>query len=322
MRLTGYVIRKTREMVTVYWELARIVVPVSIATEALSRLGVIEALSPLLSPAMDLFGLPPELGLAWLTGLLVGIWGAISLIFTLVPVTDLTAADITVFSALLLFAHALPIEQKIIQKAGPAMVLTISLRIGGGMLYAFLLHQVLAATGWLSAAADPAWIPMGSVTGWPDFFFGLVEALASMFCVLIGLVFALDILERSGVMALMMKTLSPVLRLAGIRREAEQFASVGLFLGISYGGGLLIREARSGTVPPRDIFVACIFMGFSHSIIEDTVVVMTIGADFTGVFVGRLLFTVVASAVIALMIRSVRDETFFAWMFRGARQTT
>jgi spore maturation protein SpmB len=202
------------------------------------------------------------------------------------------------------------------------MVLTISLRIGGGMLYAFLLHQVLAATGWLSAAADPAWIPMGSVTGWPDFFFGLVEALATMFCVLIGLVFALDILERSGVMALMMKTLSPILRLAGIRREAEQFASVGLFLGISYGGGLLIREARSGTVPPRDIFVACIFMGFSHSIIEDTVVVMTIGADFTGVFVGRLLFTVVATAVIALLIRSVRDETFFAWMFRGARQTT
>ncbi len=62
--------------------------------------------------------------------MLVGIWGAVPLIFTLVvPVSELSTADVTVFSALVLFAHGLPLEQKIIQKAGPGMVATTTLRI-------------------------------------------------------------------------------------------------------------------------------------------------------------------------------------------------
>ncbi len=81
---------------------------------------------------MSLIGLPPELGLAWLTAMLIGIWGAVPLIFTLVPVSSLTSADITVFSALILFAHGLPIEQKIIEKAGPGVLITTTLRVGGG----------------------------------------------------------------------------------------------------------------------------------------------------------------------------------------------
>lgn len=316
MRVVGYAINKTKETLEIYWALVRIVAPVAIATEGLARLGVIEAVSPVLAPVMGVFGLPPELGLAWLTGLLVGIWGAVSLLYTLVPVSALTVADVTVFSALLLFAHALPIEQKIIQKAGPGMILTVFLRVAGGMFYAFLLHHVLAATGWLGEPVEPVWIPMEAVTGWPEFFAGLVEALATMFVVLLVLFWGLEAMKRTGLLSLLMKTLAPVLRLAGIRKEAEEFAAVGLFLGIAYGGGLLIREARSGAVPPRDIFIACVFMGFAHSIVEDTLVVMTLGADLTGVLIGRLAFAVAATALIAFLMRFLGDETFYTWMFR------
>ena len=320
MRVVTDLVRGLRDIFGIFWELVRIIVPVAVGTEVLSRLGVIEMVSPMLAPIMDLFGLPPELGLAWLTGLLVGIWGAISLIFTLVPVSELTVADVTVFSALLLFAHALPIEQKIIQKAGPGMTLTISLRVGGGMIYAFLLHRTLAAAGWLSDPVDPTWIPLNVTTDWLDFFAGLAEALAVMFLVLAGLTWGLALMKRVGLLAVLMWLLSPAMRLAGIRREAEQFAAVGLFLGISYGGGLLIREARSGRVPPRDTFIACVFMGFAHSVIEDTIVVMALGADITSILVGRLAFAIVATALIAALVRSLADDTFFTWMFRRTEQ--
>lgn len=317
MKVLASALRKTRETLEIYYVLARIMVPVTIAAELLSRLGVVEAVAPAFEPVMGLVGLPPELGLAWLTGMLVGIWGAVPLVFTLVPVSSLSVADITVFSALLLFAHGLPIEQKIIQKAGPAMMVTTLLRVLGGLLYAFLLHTFLAATGWLAAPVQPAWIPMSASTDWATFFMGLTETMVSMLVILLVLSWGLDILKSTGLLGLMMRVLEPLLRLAGIRGEAGHFTAVGLFLGISYGGGLLIREARSGAVSPRQVFLSCVFMGFAHSIIEDTLLVMALGADIGGVLIGRLAFAVAATAAIAAFLRTMPDDTFFAWGFHA-----
>jgi len=308
--------RKTRETLEIYWVLVRITVPIAILTELLSRMGAIEAVAPVFAPVMNLIGLPPELGLAWLTGMLVGIWGAVPLVFTLVPVSSLSVADVTVFSALILFAHGLPIEQKIIEKAGPGVIATTLLRIGGGLLYAFLLHHFLEVTGWLSAPVNPVWTAMGATPDWADYFWGLGETMLSMLVILLVLSFGLEILRLTGVLALMMKALSPVLRLAGIRGEAEHLTAIGLFLGISYGAGLLIREAQSGAISPRQVFLSCKFMGFAHSVIEDTIVVMSLGADVYGVLVGRLVFAIVATAAIAALLHRLSDEVFFARMFR------
>jgi len=292
-------------------------VPITIMTELLSRWGVIEAVAPAFAPAMSLVGLPAELGLAWLSGMLVGIWGAVPLIFVLVPVGSLSVADITVFSALLLFAHGLPIEQKIIQKAGPGIITTTLLRVLGGVFYAFLLHRLRSATGWLASPVNPTWIPISATPDWTGFFVGLLETMVSMLVILLVLSFGLEVLRITGLLKLIMKALMPVLRLAGIRGEAGHFTAVGLFLGISYGGGLLIREAWSGSVSPRQVFVSCVFMGFAHSVIEDTLIVVALGADLGIVLGGRIAFAVVATAAVARFLRTVSDETFFTWAFRA-----
>lgn len=313
------ILRNTQETLGIYWVLVRITIPIAIITELLSRMGAIKAVAPVFAPIMNLVGLPAELGLAWLTGMLVGIWGAVPLIFTLVPASSLSVADITVFSALILFAHGLPLEQKIIQKAGPGMIATTMLRILGGLLYAFLLHHVLAATGWLSTPASPAWIPMSATPGWTEYFLGLAETMLWMLVILVVLSWSLQIFKTSGLLDVMMKALSPVLRLAGIRGEAEHLTAVGLFLGISYGAGLLIREAQSGAISPRQIFLSCVFMGFAHSVIEDTLVVIALGADVYGVLAGRLAFAIAATAVIAALLHRLSDKTFFSQMFRQQR---
>lgn len=317
MPILTFARRKIGETLEIYWILVRIMVPVILLTELLSRLGLIDALAPAFGPVMSLVGLPPELGLAWLTGLLVGMWGAIPILFTLVPVSELSVADVTVFSSLLLIAHALPLEQKIVQKAGPGLIVTMLFRALGGLLYAFILHRLLSATGWLSAPANPAWIPMSTSSDWRDVFSGLLETMLTMLVILLGLQFALDILKRTGILDLLITAMAPLLQLAGIKREAGHLAAVGLFLGISYGGGLLIREARSGAVSPRQVFLTCVFMGFAHSIIEDTLLVVALGADVGGVLIGRLVFAVIATAVVARIVRDLPDATFFRWAFHN-----
>jgi len=57
-------------------------------------------------------------------------------------------------------------------------------------------------------------------------------------------------------------------------------------------------------------------MGFAHSIIEDTLIVMALGADVSGVLVGRLVFAVLATAAVGAVIRSMSDESFARWAFR------
>ncbi len=318
MSLLLELLRKTPESLRIYWMLARIMVPIMVGAEVLLRLGVIEHIAPLFEPLMSAVGLPAELGLAWLTAIVVGLWGAVPLLFTLVPVSSLTVGEVSIFSALLLFAHGLPLEQKIIQTVGPGFWFTTFLRVAGGLLYAFLLHHTLQFTGWLSAPVDPTWIPMSATPSWPEFFISLTEAMVWMLVILVGLFWALELFKAFGIMNLLMKALLPVLRLAGIQKEAGHLTLVGLFLGISFGAGVLIREARSRTVSPRQIFLSCVLMGFAHSIVEDTLLMMALGADVFAILLGRVVFAIVATGLIALVLQKLSDAQFHAYFFRAS----
>lgn len=312
-----YGVRRTVDMLRIYWMLVRIIVPVTVATHLLSELGAIDAVAPALAPLMSLYGLQPEFALGILTAALVGIWGGLAVLFTLVPAAAISTADITVFCAMLLFIHGLPIEQRIVQRAGPSFTVTTALRIAGGLAYAAILHAIFQTTGWLSEPIDPAWIPVSETAGWGAFLTDLAWGMLLMLVILLGLSWTVEILRLIGAMGLVNRALGPLFRLAGLSREATHITAVGLVLGIAFGGGLLIAEARAGHVPPRQVFLSCVFMGFAHGLIEDTLVVVAVGADLSSVLFGRLAFAIAATALIALGLKLMSDRDFGRWLYRA-----
>lgn len=93
--------------------------------------------------------------------------------------------------------------------------------------------------------------------------------------------------------------LYPVLRMLGIGKSAANVAVIGTVLGLTFGAGLLIKEAESGTLSKRDIFLTVGFLGLCHSLIEDTTLVMLLGADLSGVLWARLIFALLVIGVLA-----------------------
>ncbi len=94
--------------------------------------------------------------------------------------------------------------------------------------------------------------------------------------------------------------LVPVLRLLGIGRSAANVTVVGVALGLSYGAGLLIRDLDEGVMTRRDAYLALCFLGLLHSVMEDTLLIMALGADLSGILWARMIF---AFAVIAVLAR-------------------
>ena len=109
---------------------------------------------------------------------------------------------------------------------------------------------------------------------------------------------------------LVTKLLAPVLRLLGMSRNAAPVTIVGMTLGLTLGGGLIIQEARSGRLEKRDVFFSITLMGLCHSLIEDPLLMMALGAHLSGTLWARLLFALLAIFLLVNLLRYVPEKTF------------
>lgn len=110
--------------------LVKVMLPVMIAVQAAQAWGWIDILGQAFAPAMGLLNLPAEAGMVWMTGAFVGIYGAIAALISLAPALELTGGQFSALCSMLLFAHALPVEQAIVRRAGASFWATAALRVG------------------------------------------------------------------------------------------------------------------------------------------------------------------------------------------------
>ena len=302
-------LRSTRMFLTI----TRIMLPVMVIVYGADRLGLVRMAGDALTPAMALLGLPPEAGIIWATTILTNIYGGIASMAALSDGMHMTTAQISALGAMMLFAHNVPTEQSVVRRAGASAVITGSLRLGTGILYGAAVSWICRALDLLQDPVSLAWMRQDKTLtqGPPDFWpwvLSTLESLALVFVVITCLVVLLDVLERLGITRLVTRLLTPVLRLSGLEERAAPLTTVGVLLGLAYGGALIIDAADRENFSPRTRLLALSWLSLCHALIEDTLLILALGANLWVILVFR---SVVTLGVLMCLAALTRPET--AW---------
>ncbi len=316
MRLLTLAWKQVREAGEVSLMLFRIMIPVVIAVKILGELGLVKYIAAAFQPLMGLVGLPGEMGLVWATAVVTNMYGGIVVFASMAPGLHMTTAQITVITCMILVAHSMPVETTIARKTGVRIRFMIPFRLLSALLLGFLLSRIYSMGNFLKGEGRILWEASSGGGTLGDWALSQVQNLLTIFCIVLFLIILLKVLERLGVTALINRLLEPVLNSLGIGREATTVTILGMVLGISYGGGLIIRDVTSGKLPPRDVFFSMCLMGLSHSIVEDTLLMMSLGGNITGLLLARVAFTWIVIWVLVKTVKSMPDRLFGRYLFR------
>ena len=305
-----------RESVSVALPLFRIMIPMIIVVKILKEMGAINILGQWLAPLMGIVGLPGSMGLVWAATLVAGFFPGIIVFADLAASEMLTVGQVTVLSSMMLIAHSLPVELQIANKAGPRWLSMGIFRIGGALLYGLILNQILLWGNWLTEGSILLWYPENGPVDLKTWAWDQVVGLMLMFLILMGIMLLMKVLNKFGFSLFLHCIFTPLLSKLGIGKDATNITVIGITLGISYGGGLIIKESRAGTIPPKDIFFAMVLMGLFHSIVEDTLLMLLLGGSLWGLLVGRLIFALLAVWLLVRLFSLISEQRFERYFFK------
>jgi hypothetical protein len=180
------------------------------------------------------------------------------------------------------------------------------LRVLGALLLGFLLHQLYSMGDYLNQPNQALWNPVlntdKSIIAW---ILNQLKTFFQIFIIIALLMTLLKIFKVSGIENLIASALQPLLRLIGLSKNTTSISIIGVLLGIIYGGGLLINEAKSGKVDKKEIFCSITLLALLHSVIEDTILIMLMGAHITRALFFRILFALVLTSIIIRILKSI-----------------
>jgi len=130
--------------------------------------------------------------------------------------------------------------------------------------------------------------------------------------VIIPLMIAMEFLKEYKVIDKLSNLLSPLSRLLGMSKKTIFPLVVGLTLGLAYGAGVIIQIAKEGELSKKDLYLLLIFLIACHSVIEDTLLFVAMGANgwllLSFRIVVALILTILASKNIDKILSIKEDK--------------
>ncbi|MBL4766078.1 MAG: hypothetical protein JKX67_12535 [Colwellia sp.] len=291
-----------QEISQVYMTLLKVMVPAIIVVKILDLFGGTQWLAEMIAPLMQLVGLPEQLGLVWATAILTNIFTAMVVFVDVTAPLELSVAQVSVIGILILVSHSVPIEGAVAKMVGVSWRLTISLKLGGGLLLAAVVNWLYTALDYQQQTAVLLWQNERQEQTLMQWGIEQLQMLLGIFFIISALIILLRVLKKIGVESLLKKSLSPMFKLLSITKDASNITITGITLGLSYGAGLLIAEVKKGNIGKKDVLLSISFLSLAHSLIEDTLLIILLGADVMAILWMRIIFAIIIVALLAKYI--------------------
>jgi hypothetical protein len=276
-----------------------IMVPVSFCVTMLQYTGVLERIAWVLSPIMKIVSLPPEASFALIAGALINIYAGIAVMGTL----SLSAWDINIMAVMMLICHNLIVESAVQSKTGVSglkmTLFRIIAAIGMGICLSFILPE-----GFKQVSTTMGGKVFSSAQGIFDVLILWVKQTSMLTLKVILIIAAINLIidvmrylkAFDGVITL----LRPLTFMHGLPKKASFMWMAGILFGLAYGSGVLIAEAQTGRVDKDSLVRLNLSLGISHSLIEDTLLFVAIGASLFWVLIPRMVAAAVMVWIYAL----------------------
>jgi len=117
---------------------------------------------------------------------------------------------------------------------------------------------------------------------------GAAKLSVKLILIIVPLVTIFEVLRHLPVFRKAGNLVEPAMKGVGLTRDAAAPLFTGIFLGITYGAGIIIRVARQKGLPARELFLMGLFLATCHSVVEDILVFVVVGGNGLAILGVRL----------------------------------
>ena len=258
-------------------------IPIYILADILYFYNTLSYVAFMVEPFTSVLGLPPEASMAIISGMFLNLYAAIAFAAPL----DLSSYQWSILAVYLGICHSLIVESLIMKKIGISNIYSYTFRFLSALLIAYL--TTLIPVSWFGASVESTTFEKTTYDSLESLLVGSFSSSiilsAKIIALVTTLIFIMDFIKSRPFMRSSHKNIAPMFSLI-----------TGIFLGITYGAAVLIKEAEALT--KYQLFYIATFLMVCHAIIEDTLLFVIFGADFTMVVAIRTISAIILSSIL------------------------